>query len=196
MEYLGFISASLNKRIFFVFGNHHLKHLARFRNPRAPESDPFAEYQKDARFHNYFGSTYIDRRTMRHEGVLIAGLGGCKRYNKGENQFTDAQMFLKILALVPRLLWNKARHGRYLDILLTHAPPEGMNDRPDPTHRGFKAFVWFMDRFRPKFLLHGHVHLYDINAERATSYKETTIINVYDHYVLDFIAAAHERKDE
>ncbi|TFH04381.1 MAG: metallophosphoesterase, partial [Spirochaetales bacterium] len=24
MEYLGFISASLNKPIFFVFGNHHL----------------------------------------------------------------------------------------------------------------------------------------------------------------------------
>jgi Icc-related predicted phosphoesterase len=186
MEYLGFLSASLNKRIFFVFGNHHLKHLTRFRRPRAVETDVFAEYQKDSRFKNYFGSTYVGGKVVRHEGVLIAGLGGCRRYNQGENQFTDTQMFLKVFSLIPRLLWNRVRYGRYLDILLTHAPPVGINDRPDPTHTGFKAFIWFMEHFRPTFLLHGHVHLYDINAQRATSYKETTVINVYDHYVLDF----------
>ena len=186
MEYLGFISASLNKRIFFVFGNHHLKHLERFRKPRTQVTDVFAEYQRDTRFRNYFGSTHIDRKVIHHERVLIAGLGGCRRYNKGENQYTELQMFLQILLMAPRLLWNRIRHGRYVDILLTHAPPFGMNDRPDPTHVGFKAFVWFMERFRPSFLLHGHVHLYDINAERAVSYRDTTIINVYDHYVLEF----------
>jgi Icc-related predicted phosphoesterase len=186
MEYLGFISASLNKRIFFVFGNHHLKHLGRFRRSRSALDDPLAEYERDFRLHNYFGSTYIGRRVIRHDGVLIAGLGGCRRYNKGENQFTDAQMFVQVLWMAPRLIWNRIRHGRYLDILLTHAPPRGMNDRPDPTHMGFKAFVWFMNHFRPTFLLHGHVHLYDINASRTIRYRQTSIINVYDHYVLDF----------
>jgi hypothetical protein len=43
-------------------------------------------------------------------------------------------MMGRILALAPRLWWNKLRHGRYLDILLTHAPPRGIHDRPDKTH--------------------------------------------------------------
>lgn len=186
MEYLGFISASLNKRIFFVFGNHHLKYLSRFRRSRGPAEDPFYEYQRDPMFRNYFGSTYIGRKIVRHEGILIGGLGGCRRYNNGENQYSEFQMRMQIAGMIPRLLWNRLRHGRYLDVLLTHAPPYGMNDRPDPTHIGFKAFVWFMDLFQPRYLLHGHVHLYDINAERAITHRDTTIINVYDHFVLDF----------
>ena len=95
-------------------------------------------------------------------------------------------MQLRILGIVPRLVWNRVVHGRFLDILLTHASPYGMNDRPDPTHVGFRAFVQFMDRFGPKYLLHGHVHLYDLNAQRRVTYGQTEIINVYDHYVLDF----------
>jgi hypothetical protein len=185
MEYLGFISASINKRILFVFGNHHLQHLERFKRPRASGINQTIHLGTEHMFRNYFGSTYIGRKVVAHNGILVAGLGGCRRYNNGENQFTDFQMSLQILAMVPRLLWNRLFHGRYLDILLTHAPPLGLNDRPDPTHVGFKAFLWFMAWFRPRYLLHGHVHLYDINAQREIRYKQTTIINVYDHFVLD-----------
>jgi hypothetical protein len=39
--------------------------------------------------------------------------------------------------------------------------------------------------FKPRYLLHGHIHLYDLNARRRTRYHETDVINVYDHYVLD-----------
>lgn len=184
MEYLGFISASLNKPIYFVFGNHHLKFLSRFRRWGLETDARFStgDEKVDA---NYFGSAYIGSRVVRHKGLIIAGMGGCRRYNKGENQFTEFQMLRRILRMTPQLLFNRIFRGRALDILLTHASPFGINDRPDPTHVGFKVFLWFLRTFRPRYQLHGHVHLYDLNAERIASYEETEIINVYDHYVLE-----------
>lgn len=185
MEYLGFISATLNKRIFFVFGNHHLKHLDLFMRS-ASSMDPLSPELKEPQFRNYFGSTCIEGKVRRFENLIIAGLGGSRRYNSGRHQFTEIQMRLRILRMIPRLLWNRLVHGRYLDILLTHAAPRGINDRPDPTHVGFQAFVKFVDRFKPAYLLHGHIHLYDLNAQRTSRRGRTEIINTYDHYILDF----------
>lgn len=186
MEYLGFISASLNKRIFFVFGNHHLKYLSRFRRWGVQSEANRYDMALGDQFRNYFGSTYIGARVVHHKGLIIGGLGGCRRYNRGENQFSELQMFLRMLRMVPALLWNRVVRGRAIDILLTHASPFGINDRPDPTHVGFMVFLWFLRTFKPTYQLHGHVHLYDLNAERVARYEHTTIINVYDHYVLDF----------
>jgi len=186
MEYLGFISASLNKPIYFVFGNHNLRYLSRFRKWGVKRESPKYEIENLRLSQNHFGASYIGASVRRHENIILAGLGGCKRYNKGENQFTEFQMFRQVLSILPALLFNRLFRGRALDILLTHAPPAGLNDRPDPTHQGFRVFRWFIRRFRPKYLLHGHIHLYDLNAVREVIYEQTTIINVYDHYVLDF----------
>jgi Icc-related predicted phosphoesterase len=94
-------------------------------------------------------------------------------------------MYIEIFKLVPRLLWNRLYHGRYVDILLTHAPPKGIHDKKDKCHWGFKAFLWFMKTFRPKYLVHGHIHLYDLADVRSTQWGTTTVINAYSHYVLD-----------
>ncbi len=182
MEYLGFISSMLNKPVLFVFGNHNLKNRHLFRSSlRGTSSEP----EIDCQIRNYFGSVLVSDRVVRVETLLIAGLGGSMRYNNGENQYTDRQMYFRIFRLIPRLVWNRIVHGRYLDILLTHAPPRGIHDKPDRCHLGFDSFLWFMRAFRPRFLLHGHIHLYDLNAERRTRYHETTVVNVYDHYLLD-----------
>ena len=194
MEYLGFVSASLNRPIFFVFGNHHLQHLSRFRRWGLQSDDERYDLRKDEAYRNYFGSTYIGGRVVRFRGLLIGGLGGCRRYNRGENQFTESQMLFRIVTMVPRLLWNRVVHGRYLDILLAHSPPFGINDLPDLTHTGFRVFLRFIRWFRPRYLLHGHVHLYDLNANRAADYNGTAIINVYDHYVLEL--APDERQHD
>ncbi|POR01795.1 metallophosphoesterase [Alkalispirochaeta sphaeroplastigenens] len=183
MEYLGFLSSSLNRTVGFVFGNHNLKALPLFRKSGASLLE---QTSITAQTQNYYGSTCLEDRVMRLEGLLIAGLGGSIRYNRGEHQFTDFEMNCRLLRLVPRLLWNRLVHGRFLDILLTHAPPRGIHDEEDRCHQGFTGLLWFMRRFRPRYLLHGHIHLYDINAERVSRYHETTIINVYDHYVLDY----------
>ncbi|HOV37897.1 MAG TPA: metallophosphoesterase [Spirochaetales bacterium] len=182
MEYLGFISSMLNRPILFVFGNHNLKSLTLFNRKISlySEIDQFDSYLQ-----NNYGSTYTGWKVTRTRGLLIAGLGGSMRYNDGENQYTDFQMYLKILKLIPGLLWNKIRYGRYLDILLTHAAPFGIQDQADLCHRGFRAFLWFMRVFKPRYLIHGHVHLYDLNAKRVDTYYQTQVINAYDHCVIE-----------
>jgi uncharacterized protein len=189
MEYLGFVASSLNRPVGFVFGNHNLKALSQFRTARAPVLDVTS---LEAQIRNYYGSTCLEDRIRMIHGLLIAGLGGSMRYNDGEHQFTEAQMYLRMFRLIPRLLWNRLVHGRYLDILLTHASPRGIHDKTDLCHLGFKSMLWFMRVFRPRFLLHGHIHLYDLNANRRTRYRDTEVINVYDHFVLN-LGEDHER---
>ncbi|MFP4426049.1 MAG: metallophosphoesterase [Spirochaetaceae bacterium] len=182
MEYLGFLASTFNMPVVFVFGNHNLEALHLFRKTK----DPTRVSGLTVNLQNYYGSTYAGDRLVRVRELLIVGLGGSMRYNNGPHQFTDRQMLRRIVRLLPRLLWNRLVHGRFLDILLTHAPPLGIHDQNDPTHRGFSSFLWFMRTFKPRYLLHGHIHLYDLNARRETQYYDTKVINVYDHYLLEF----------
>jgi Icc-related predicted phosphoesterase len=182
VNYYEFIISALNKPLFFVFGNHNLeafngymrknydnKHLK-----NSPDIEPV------------YGGECIDGKVIRDKksGLIIAGLGGSHKYNKGLHQYSNFQMRLRIYKLIPKLLFNKIRYGRYLDILVTHAPPLGHNDDIDKCHRGFASFLLFMDLFKPKYLLHGHTHLIDSNARRKEVYRRTKIINVYKSYVL------------
>ncbi|MEM5948001.1 metallophosphoesterase [Spirochaetia bacterium 38H-sp] len=180
MEYLGFIASTFNKPLFFVFGNHNLKYLSMFTNKI--RATPFNTV--DISPHK-FGSTYIDGKITRYKDIIIAGIGGSYKYNNGQNQFTDFQIYVKLIKMIPRLLYNKIRYGRYLDILLTHSPPYGINDKQDICHRGFKAFLWFIKTFKPSYLLHGHVHLYNSLETRISQYYNTKIINVFKHYLLE-----------
>ena len=109
------------------------------------------------------------------------------RYKVGGGpQYTNQEMWSKTLRLVPHLLWNKLRHGRYLDILVTHAPPYGVHDASDLCHTGFKSFLWFMKRFRPRYLIHGHIHLYGRESVRRTLYESTLVVNAYGHQIIEW----------
>lgn len=170
--YLEYLVSTLNKPLYFVCGNH----------------GPFAE-RRDGDRVEIPGCVNIDTRVVSAGGLLIAGLEGSMRYKPGARyQYTEMDMFWKIMRLVPRLLWNKLRHGRFLDILVTHAPPAGIHDAQDPCHRGFKQFLHFMDWFAPRYHLHGHMHLYLPFQERETDYKQTRVINAYGYYLLDIPA--------
>ena len=131
---------------------------------------------------------YVGFKLRRESGLLILGLGGSIRYNDGGNQFSQKQMWLRVLAKLPVLLLNKLRFGRFVDIVLTHAPPRGIHDREDPCHRGFEAFLWLMRWFKPQYLIHGHIHLYDNREERKTQYCETWVLNAFGYQVLDMQA--------
>ncbi|HUI71549.1 MAG TPA: metallophosphoesterase [Spirochaetia bacterium] len=177
LEYYDFIVSTLNKPLLFVFGNHHLE-------GRSDQGhDPFDEAKPS--WQKGVGATCLEGKVVRVKGIIIAGLGGSIWYNGGDNQYSDFSMFLVILRLIPRMLWNRVVHGRYLDVLLTHSPPYGINDLPDPCHTGFRVFLWFMRHFHPAYLIHGHVHLYDRNAAREASYAGTIILNAYDHALLN-----------
>lgn len=183
MEYLEFIVSALNKPLLFVFGNHNLGAMPYYHTNLKDNAsiqaiaDPTTEG---------YGSTYIGFTTHREGKLLVAGVSGSIRYNSDIAQYTEHQMYCRLLALVPRLIYNKLRYGRYLDIFVAHAAPFGIHDRPDPCHKGFKCFLWFMKKFKPRYLLHGHIHLYDLQAPRETVYGETTVINVFSNYLLEF----------
>jgi len=99
---------------------------------------------------------------------------------------------MRLLALVPSLLWNKLRYGRYLDIFLTHAAPRHIHDREDACHKGFDCFNWFIKHFRPTYLVHGHIHLYDMNSPRYTVSESTTVVNAFSHCIISLQGAENE----
>lgn len=183
LDYYGFIVSSLNKPLLFVFGNHNLSKIHHFRREYASGFPPdFHPHVGEPVSH---GSTYLGAKATRIGGLIIAGLGGSMRYNDGQNQFTETGMFLRALRLLPKLLYYRIVHGRFLDVLLTHSPPHGIHDMSDLPHRGFKVFLWFMRVFKPRYLIHGHIHLYDINAQRVTVYSRTHVVNAYEHILID-----------
>jgi len=179
LDYLDFIISNLNKPLFFVFGNHHTEELRHYRNVW---DTPFLI--NDTEFLGC-GAVHIGTKVKIEGKFILAGLGGSMRYNGGVNQYTDFQMFIEAVKLIPGLLWNRVFHGRFVDILLTHAPPKGIHDKNDRCHWGFKSYLWFMKVFKPKYLVHGHIHLYDLSDVRCTTWENTTVINAYSHHVID-----------
>jgi Icc-related predicted phosphoesterase len=179
LDYLDFIVSNLNKPLFFIFGNHHTEEL---RNYKKLWNDPFFQEVKE---YLGCGAIHLGTKVKKEGDFIAAGFDGCMRYNNGPNQFTDSEMLFEIIKIIPSLLWNRIVHGRFLDVLLTHSPPKGIHDKNDRCHTGFKSFLWFMKTFKPKYLVHGHIHLYDLKDIRCTKWKETTVINAYNHYIID-----------
>ena len=181
-DYIDYVVSTLNKPTFFVFGNHNLNDLPYYHKT----AQNFGYVMSDRYELNHaHGAVYAGFKTIREQNLLIAGVSGSIRYNKGQCQYTDRQMFRSLLKMVPSLILNKIRFGRYLDIFLTHAPPLGIHDKTDPCHTGFKCYLWFLKKFRPKYMIHGHIHLYDYHDERVTPFESTIIINAFSHYILE-----------
>jgi Icc-related predicted phosphoesterase len=168
--YLDFLASMLNVPLFYVFGNH----------------DSGFEYTSEGRIERGVpGGDNLDGRTCALGGLLLAGLEGSRRYRPdGAYQYTEAEMALKALGLAPALLANRVRHGRALDVLVTHAPPLGIHDGPDQPHLGFRTLRALMRVWRPRYLLHGHKHVYTPDQQVETRFEDTLVINVYPFRVL------------
>jgi len=166
--YLEFIVTILGGPLFYVIGNHAYAIKESY--------GPKEEWKYPG------GCENIDGRAIRYRNLLIAGLEGSMRYNNNQYfQYTEQEMAAKVWRLVPSLLMNRLLYGRYLDILVTHAPPQGIHDKEDPCHRGFRAFLTFMARFRPRYLIHGHVHVYQPAETVESTYRDTCVINTYGY---------------
>jgi Icc-related predicted phosphoesterase len=169
-SYLEFIVSMLNTPSFYVHGNHD---SPEYRASGVTLTEPG-------------GWINLDGRIAVAKGLLLAGLEGSVRYKPAAPfQYTEQEMAWKGHFLTPALLMNRFRYGRYLDVMVTHSPPLGIHDGDDLPHRGFAAFLSFMDRFKPRYLLHGHKHVYGPEPTR-TRYGETEVINVYPYRVIDF----------
>ena len=171
--YLEFLVSSLNATLVYVRGNH----------------DGSPQYTSSGRtLFNPQGGINLHTTTYVVNGLLIAGLEGSMRYKPNASlMYTEAEMTMAVARLIPRLLQRVVRYRRPLDILVTHSPPFGIHDEKDLAHRGFKIFLTLLRMFRPRLLLHGHVHVYRSDTERISKYENTTIVNVYPYRLLNIV---------
>ncbi|MEK7324799.1 MAG: metallophosphoesterase [Chloroflexota bacterium] len=170
--YLEFVVTILNKPLYFVPGNH----------------DAPSQYLSDGRVvRSAEGCLNLDGRAINENGLLLAGLGGSIRYRPdGAHQHTQNEMKGRAASLAPSLWLNRLRYGRYLDILIAHSPPYGIHDGGDTAHIGFKVFLDFIKVFQPRFLLHGHSHVYRPTDVTRTQLGRTEILNVYPYRVVEW----------
>lgn len=157
--YLSFLVTMARCPVMYVHGNHDTGYAV-----TEPE-----------------GCDCIDAEIVEYRGLRILGLGGCMWYRPSAHQYTEQEMRKRIR----KLRWQIAKYGG-VDVVVTHAPPRGVGDSGDHAHRGFESFLELIDRYRPKYLLHGHVHLrYGTDQTRERAYHGTKVINVCEKYVLD-----------
>ncbi|MCI8300930.1 MAG: metallophosphoesterase [Lachnospiraceae bacterium] len=158
--YLSFLVTLCSAPVLYVHGNHDEKY-----DSKPPE-----------------GCICIEDRIYVYKGVRILGLGGSMRYSRGKYQYTEWQMKQRAAKLRLQLF-----RKRGFDILVTHAPAYELNDGRDLPHQGFQVFRKLIEKYRPKFFLHGHVHLtYGRGHKRYDKYCDTHIINVYERCVFEF----------
>ena len=194
MDYIDFIVSVFNKPTYFIFGNHNLKDFGFYHKIDSPQG----QQQYMERKHHGSGAKYMgfktsveniftikDTVTGKERPLLMAGVSGSLKYNNGLCQYSDFEMKLKLVTMIPKLLKNKKKYGTYLDIFLTHATPRHIHDHEDPCHKGFECFNWFIEKFKPTYMIHGHIHLYDMREERIGVYNNTTVINAYAHHILE-----------
>jgi len=161
--YLEYVVNMLDTWMYYVHGNHAHK----------------IEYCQDGERKAPRGGVNLHRQVVRYGDLLLAGVEGSLRYRDGPFQYTQGEMWGHVFSLIPRLLINRVRFGRYLDVFVSHAPPLGIHDQPDLPHRGIAAFRWLLHVFKPAYHFHGHVHLYRSDAPRETIFEESKVINTY-----------------
>ena len=156
--YLSFLVTMGRAPVLYVHGNHDSGYII-----SPPE-----------------GCDCIEDKVVTVNGLRILGLGGSIAYSGGRHQYTERQMTRRIR----RLRWQLRRSGG-VDIVVTHSPACGCGDGGDYAHRGFQCFLSLLDCYKPKYMVHGHVHMNYGDRPRVLQRGETTIINAYERYILE-----------
>ncbi|MBR5420388.1 MAG: metallophosphoesterase [Lachnospiraceae bacterium] len=159
-RYLSFLATMSHAPVYYVHGNHDEKYK------RIPPD----------------GCISLEDDILVYEGVRILGLGGSLRYRPGEWQFDQKQMRLRVMKLRHKI----RKHGGF-DILIGHAPARHLGDGDDLPHQGFDVFTELLEKYRPRYFLHGHVHpTYSRDYKRLGAYGETLIINAYEKHFFEY----------
>ena len=159
-KYLSFLATFTSAPVIYVHGNHDEKY-----KHTPPE-----------------GCICIEDQIYVYKGVRILGLGGSMEYTSGDHQYTEKAMQKRVRKLRRQLFRNKG-----FDILVTHAPAFGLNDGEDLPHRGFQVFNTLIEKYNPKYFLHGHVHMrYGRKHVRFDTCGDTQVINAFERCVFEY----------
>lgn len=158
--YLEFLVTMANCPLLYVHGNHD-----EYFDREPPE-----------------GCVCIDDKLVVIDGVRIMGLGGSYKYRRGKYMYTEGQMLRRILRLLPFICMHRG-----FDILLTHAPARHINDFESLSHRGFDCFNELLEKWKPKYFIHGHIHKnYGVHIPKITQVGETTVVNAYEYCRIEY----------
>lgn len=158
-EYLSFLTCFTHAPVLYVHGNHDERYAE-----KPPE-----------------GCVCIEDQIYKFGGVRVLGLGGSMRYKPGPCMYTEREMNLRIARMRMKLWRSKG-----FDILLTHAPAYRLGDTAHVSHQGFSGFRDLMDKYEPKYMIHGHVHReYSSDFVRERMYGKTKIVNADTRYVFE-----------
>ena len=161
-DYLDFICTILRAPMFYVRGNH---------DERYDEEPP--------------GGINLHQQVVEYGGLTLTGLEGSIRYNKGRIQYTQSQMHWMVAQLGPKIAWHRLLRGRRVDLFVAHSPARDIHDGEDYPHRGFDGFLNFMKWYRPRYMLHGHVHTWDRRQTVRTRFEATCVMNINPFTVLE-----------
>ena len=165
-RYLSFLATFSRGPVLYVHGNHDVNY-----EKTPPE-----------------GCISVEDTLFTYRGVRILGLGGSMRYCPGAHQFTEREMERRIRHVLP-----KVRRQSGFDILLTHAPAQGMNDGSDRAHAGFRCFLPLLDEYKPAYFVHSHVHAnYSDGYNKRSAYGGVTVINAYEKQAFDVTLPAEQ----
>ena len=160
-DYLDFLMTMVNVPMIYVRGNHDDSYF----------DDP------------PLGAVCIENKIFKFNGIRFLGLGGCMRYLRdSKTMFSEGEMKRRIFKLKPKLMLSKG-----FDVLVTHAPAAGYGDMADSrTHKGFQCFNPLMDKYRPGFMFHGHVHNNYGRVKLSSKHPSgTQIINCCGFKIID-----------
>jgi Icc-related predicted phosphoesterase len=131
----------------------------------------------------------VDGTVVDAGGLRVAGLGGCVRYRPGPNQYSQREYGRRAARLLRRVARLQRRTPGAVDVLLTHAPPLGLGDGDDGPHQGIEALHPVLERLRPRWHLHGHIHPYgQPRPDRRVG--TTTVRNVIPYKLIEIEPAA------
>ncbi len=160
--YLEYVVTQLNVPLVYVPGNHDPDELI------VP------------------GGMSVDGKLVQINSAIVAGLGGSRRYKpRGKHQYTEFEMSWRSANLFIKSLPSRLVKGRWIDLLITHAPPQGIHDASDLPHQGFAVFHTVLRAFRPSMMLHGHSQVIRNLDETRSQLYSCEIVNVFPYQILN-----------
>ncbi len=118
-----------------------------------------------------FPAPIIDLHLRVHEfsGLQFGGLNGSWKYKPRGHFLYEQSEVTGFLQTFPPV-----------DIFVSHNSPRSIHDKDDGIHPGFDGLLEYIQKHRPRLLIHGHQH---VNIE--TVIGETRVIGVYGHRMIE-----------
>ena len=167
-EYLMFVADAFAAPLHFVRGNH----------------DVGAAWGHSERRH--LPEPMQDGKIVSEDGIRLVGFSGSPRYNERGMQVSSLGMWLTVV-----WAWLRTLGTRPL-LVVTHAPPRGVNDDHDLAHRGFTSFRWLAARLNAPLWLHGHTALVRRGIDdRSGTLGDTLFYNCTGATLLELLPPDH-----